>query len=169
VGTFGGLNKYNRQQDQFAFYQHHPDKPNSLSGNRVQPWPPRPTARSGLAHAGPAWTIFNPAIDWFPFRHDPGDSLVERRSLVTSGGQPWVHRVGTASGLNRYVPRPGTSPASSDPADRMACWSAGLTCSARDGTLWVGNARAAAVCRADRHLRAGLAGRVRSRATCSPR
>ena len=36
IGTYnGGLNKYDREKDQFTQYQHNPDHPNSLSDNRI--------------------------------------------------------------------------------------------------------------------------------------
>ncbi|NQZ11086.1 MAG: response regulator, partial [Algicola sp.] len=35
IGTYGGLNRYDRKTDQFNHYQHSPDDPTSLSNNKV--------------------------------------------------------------------------------------------------------------------------------------
>ena len=108
LGTWGGgLNKYNREKDNFIRYQHDPDDPHSLSSNII---------RSVYEdRAGMIWVGTTAGLNKFDresrqftrYPNDPDDPNSLSHNLVwsileDSAGVLWV---GTEKGLNRFDPK----------------------------------------------------------------
>ncbi|MDQ2692069.1 MAG: GAF domain-containing protein, partial [Chloroflexota bacterium] len=108
-GTYGGgVNKYDRQRDRFAYYRHNLDDPNTISGNfiysiyadsRGDTWVG--TFRDGLNR-----------IDWETgrvehFKHDPNrrNSLGANVVYSISEDQDGTLWLGTSNGLDRLNPK----------------------------------------------------------------
>ena len=148
VGTYGGgLNKYNRQQDQFTYYRNNPDDPNSLSGDLVSSIY---ADAKGLIWIGTRWQGLNKLYSisgrFEHYRYDPADadslSSDEVYSILgDASGEIWV---GTDRALDRLNPTTGKfvhyRPSSKDDMSVS-----GLPIYAlyqdQEGRLWVGTSR----------------------------
>ena len=107
VGTFsGGLHRFNRKTETFTRYQHDPDKPESISGNRIY--------AVYLDQKSQLWIGTNAGLDRYDakqnsfvhFAHNSGDTKSLTPGLVSSiyqdhQGRLWI---GTEGGLNMYNP-----------------------------------------------------------------
>ncbi|HVN14775.1 MAG TPA: two-component regulator propeller domain-containing protein, partial [Anaerolineales bacterium] len=111
VGTYGGgLNKYDRQQDEFSYLGNDPSNKDSLSGNMVFPIYVDPQGIVWIGTYGNGLNRYNPVVKQFTYyRNDPEnpDSLSSDEVFsiyMDSQGSLWV---GTARALDRLDIRTG--------------------------------------------------------------
>ncbi len=147
IGTQdGGLNRWNRDENNFTRFRHHPQQPQSLAGDRVRKILIDKTGVLWIGTTDSGLDRFDPETGVFEhFRHDPADATSisddQIRSLYEDRvGNLWV---GTLAGLNlfdrraktfiRYRHQPSDPTSLSD--DRVYS-----TIEDSTGSLWVGTA-----------------------------
>jgi len=107
VGTDGGgLNKYDREKDQFIHYRYNPRDPTSLSNDRVFSIVEDSSGVFWIGTYGGGLNRFDPKSGKFTrYRHSPSDpnTLSDDRIRVIYEGQPGVLWVGTdGGGINKF-------------------------------------------------------------------
>lgn len=111
IGTYsGGLNKFDREKEQFIYYKHAPDSPDTLSNNMVQSIYEDSTGTLWIGTYDGLNEFDREKEQFTQYKHDPDKptSLSHNRINVIFEDKNGILWIGTeGGGLNRYDPDNG--------------------------------------------------------------